>query len=125
MPVTIARPDARLLKLMGDTMSHLERDFLAQCERAGLPPVEVEVVFHPTIRWRIDGAIPVRKLGYEIDGGTRAGQKSRHTSPAGYERDCEKLAEAAILGWRILRFTAAMVEDGRALALWQRALEGE
>ena len=52
-------------------------------------------------------------LAVEIDGGTWV--SGRHTRGAGFERDCEKLNTAVLLGWRVLRFTTGMVLDGRAL----------
>jgi hypothetical protein len=33
-----------------------------------------------------------------------------------------KYAEAVVAGWRVLRFTGAMVNDGRALEYLERAL---
>lgn len=73
--------------------------------------------------WRFDGRIDDRKIAIEIDGGTR--KKSRHTSPIGFERDCEKTNEAQLLGWRVFRFTYRMVNDGRAAETIRRAREGD
>jgi len=50
----------------------------------------------------------------EIEGGTRFG-KSRHSRGDGFERDARKYNAAALLGWRILRFTTAMVISGEAI----------
>lgn len=91
-----------------------------QCRAAGLPQPTLEHRFHPTRRWRLDLAWPDRQLYVEVDGGTWIG--GRHSRGAGYERDCEKLNAAALAGWRGLRFTTAMVKDGRALESLQRAL---
>ena len=57
----------------------------------------------------------------EVDGGSWIA--GRHTSGAGFAADCEKLNEATILGYRVLRVTPAMVDDGSALALVERALD--
>jgi very-short-patch-repair endonuclease len=74
-------------------------------------------------RWRFDFAWPAgKRLAVEVDGATWI--NGRHTRGKGYEKDCEKLNEAAILGWKILRFTTDMVRDGRAIDTIQRALDG-
>jgi hypothetical protein len=79
-----------------------------------------EYRFHPTRRWRFDLAWPDELLAAEVDGGSWVG--GRHTSGAGFEADCVKLSEAAALGWRVLRLTPRMIDDGRALDLLERAL---
>jgi very-short-patch-repair endonuclease len=76
--------------------------------------------FHPQRKWRFDVALPAEKLAIEIDGGTWIG--GRHTSGAGYEKDCEKLNAAVIEGWRVLRFTSGMVRDGRAMNAINKAM---
>lgn len=95
-------------------------DLATQIRLAGIPEPERETCFHPTRRWRFDLSWPCRKVAVEIEGGVWVG--GRHTRPRGYERDCEKYSEAAILGWRVVRVTPAMVRDGRALDLVRRAL---
>lgn len=80
-----------------------------------------EYRFHPTRRWRFDFAWPSIKLAMEIDGGTWAG-KSGHNSGAGIARDIEKINEAVILGWRVLRATTNMAKSGEALMLVRRAM---
>ena len=93
---------------------------------------EEEYTFHPTRKWRFDFAYPDIKLAIEIEGSvfgrnvycntckkvvTRrlkdgrvvtVREGGRHTSGAGYEKDCEKYNNAAILGWRVLRFSTTM-----------------
>jgi hypothetical protein len=59
-------------------------------------------------------------VALEYEGGTW--RKSRHTSPLGYEGDAVKYSEAAILGWKVLRVTLDMVNDGRAMDLVLRAV---
>lgn len=76
------------------------------------PPEPAEHFFHPTRKWRFDRAYPLIKVAIELEGGTRA--NGRHNRHAGYEGDCEKYDEAAVLGWRVLRFTYAMVSSGYA-----------
>jgi very-short-patch-repair endonuclease len=76
--------------------------------------------FAPPRKWRFDIAILDSRLAIEIDGGTWVG--GRHTSGAGYEKDCEKLNAAVIEGWRVLRFTSGMVRDGRAMNAINKAM---
>lgn len=80
--------------------------------------------FHPTRRWRFDFAFVELKLAVEVEGGTMGG-KGRHSRGTGYEKDCEKYAEAALLGWFVIRVTTRMVQDGRAIALIERALNND
>jgi hypothetical protein len=92
---------------------------------------EREYQFHPERRWRADfylgrfmGSNTCLECGWpiliEIDGGSWVA--GRHTRGKGFEADMEKLNAAALLGYRVLRFTPAMVEDGRALEVIRQAL---
>lgn len=90
-------------------------DLAMQIAFAGLPAPVPEFRFAPPRRWRFDYAWPALMLAAEIEGGTWTG--GRHVRGRGYERDCEKYNAAAVLGWRVLRVTTAMVRDGRALEL--------
>lgn len=85
--------------------------------------------FHPTRRWRFDAAIPELMLGIEIDGAVWT--NGRHTRGAGFLRDQEKFREAAILGWRVLRFSTADITSGcladdieRAIATHEQREDG-
>ena len=101
--------------------SPLETLLLGQIRNAGLPTPERETTFCPGRQWRFDLAWPVAMLAVEIDGATWT--KGRHNRPKGYEEDCRKLAEAALLGWTVLRVTGGMVKSGEAAGLVSRALE--
>jgi hypothetical protein len=90
------------------------------CSWAKLPTPTTEHRFAPPRRWRFDLAWPDVRLAVEVEGGTWS--TSRHTTGAGFEADCIKYNEAAILGWRVLRVTPSMIDDGRALAAIERAL---
>lgn len=85
-----------------------------------VPPPVREHVFHPTRLWRLDFAWPDKLVAVEVDGGTHS--QGRHTRGTGYEEDCRKGAEAAILGWRVIHVTGDMVESGEAVALVERLL---
>ena len=92
------------------------------CKALGLPIPEKEVRFHPTRRWRFDWGFPLTKLAVEQDGGVWV--QGRHSRGAGQIKDMEKLNEAAILGWRILRFTPSQVETGHAALEIKRYFDG-
>ena len=95
-------------------MSDLEDIFELQLHAAGLlAGVKREMRFHATRRWRFDFSWPAKKLAVEIEGGTWV--QGRHTRGQGFESDCEKYAEALLLGWRILRVSSTMVRSGKAL----------
>ena len=102
-----------------------KRDGLAlamyqQMRAVGLEP-EREHKFHQTRKWRFDFAFPARLVALEVDGGTFSG--GRHTRGNGYAEDCVKLAEAGILGWRVLRATSQQVKSGQALGWVERILK--
>lgn len=96
-------------------------DLLAWQLRAAnvLAPI-AEYRFHPTRRWRFDLAWPERLVAVEVDGGTWIG--GRHTTGSGIEGDARKQSTAASMGWRVLRVTRSMVDDGLALDLVEQAL---
>ena len=91
---------------------------LSQVPGAGQPKTEYR--FHDTRRWRFDFAWPEYRLAVEVEGGQWV--NGRHQRSKGYEGDCEKYNEAALDGWKVLRFTGDMVKDGRALATLISAL---
>jgi hypothetical protein len=106
-------------------MSAAEETFAFQLRAVGIP-FEREVRFAAGRRWRADFVInDLRHLGsgrllVEVDGGTWI--NGRHTRGDGFQFDCIKLNEATLLGYHVLRVTPAMVDDGSALALIERAL---
>lgn len=74
-----------------------------------------EYRFHPVRKWRFDFAIPDSKIAIEYEGVFNPGNKvSRHTHVIGFSNDCEKYNEAALLGWKVLRFTALHLQNGVA-----------
>ena len=119
-------------------MSDLERIFAQQLRWQSLPTPETEYRFAaeligrgPDMRkrlraaglqdWRFDFAWPERKIAAEIEGGTWA--RGRHTRGAGFEGDCRKYNAATLHGWRVFRFTGAMVKSGEALQVIEEALD--
>lgn len=92
--------------------SQVEETFAWQIQVLDLPEPVREHRFHPTRRWRFDFAWPAYKIAVEIEGGTWS--RGRHTRGDGFEKDCEKYAEALLLGWRVFRFTTGQVTGGYA-----------
>lgn len=91
-----------------------------------------EFRFHPVRLWRSDFAIwasseaargGVRPLLVEVEGAVR-GKPGRHQRVDGMEQDCEKYAEAQCHGYTVLRVSAGMARDGRALAYIERLMRG-
>lgn len=102
-------------------MSDAQALLIWQCEAQGLHPVK-EYRFHPERRWRFDVAFPEQRVAVEIDGAVWT--QGRHTRGSGYIADCEKKAEAAILGWRVICVPTQWVTGGAALGYIERALRG-
>lgn len=74
--------------------------------------------------WRFDFAWPEHMVAVEIEGVSYRGKGTRHQRGAGFEDDCEKYNEAAVLGWYVLRFTKKQVDNGYAIQTLSR-LRGE
>jgi hypothetical protein len=68
-----------------------------------------EVKFHPKRKWRFDWANEELMVAVEYEG--IFGGKSRHTNLTGFTNDCEKYNNAQIIGWKVLRYTAANYEQ--------------
>jgi very-short-patch-repair endonuclease len=84
-----------------------------------------EYKFHPTRKWRLDLAHAGHRLAVEVEGFAAHGAAGRHQRVAGFTADCEKYAELAIAGWRLIRVTSKHVKDGQALQWIERALKQE
>ena len=65
----------------------------------------------PHRRFRFDFLVG-QSLIAEVEGGTWRG--GRHTTGAGFQKDCEKYNLAVEMGYRVLRFTSNMVRSGDA-----------
>lgn len=90
-----------------------EETFALQCKAYGFTPKR-EYKFFAGRKWAFDFAFPESKVAIEIEGGTRFG-KSRHSRGKGFEKDCEKYNTATSLGWKVYRYTTAMVTRGDAI----------
>lgn len=91
-----------------------------QMQAAGMPEPVAELRFHKSRRWRFDLALVAHKIGIEVDGGTWTG--GRHVTGSGFAADLEKLNEAQLDGWLVIRVTPSMVDSGEALRLVERAI---
>jgi len=103
-------------------VSNLELDLMTHLRAHKIVGYTMEYRFHPTRRWRFDFCWILKGIAVEVEGGTWSG--GRHTTGAGFEKDCEKYNEAMLMGFRIFRFTGAMIRDGRAINTILEALNG-
>lgn len=70
---------------------------------------EKEFRFNPQRKWRADYALTSKMILIEIEGGVYS--SGRHTRGKGFSNDCEKYNAAALLGWKVLRYTTNQVRD--------------
>ena len=103
-------------------MSDLEDDLAWQMKAIGLPEPEREYKFHPVRKWRFDFAWPELKVAAEVEGGVYV--KGRHNRGSGFVKDCEKYAEALLLGWKVIRIPGPWVSSGEALNYIERLVNG-
>jgi hypothetical protein len=67
--------------------------------------MEKEHRFATDRKWRFDFAFPGIMVAVEFEGGIFM-ESSGHNTPKHYTKDTEKYSKAAILGWKVLRYTA-------------------
>lgn len=84
------------------------------------PGVVDEYKFHPKRRWKFDYCWPDKMIAFELEGGNWT--QGRHTRGKGFEGDCEKYSEAAILGWKVIRATPNMMRTGLGYKLLDKAM---
>jgi hypothetical protein len=70
--------------------------------------------------WRFDFAWPGQMVAAEVEGAIWV--QGRHTRGRGFENDCAKYNRATLLGWRVFRFTPAMINQGEALETLKEVL---
>ena len=90
--------------------SRLESRFLLLWRVAQGPPLEREVRFHTSRRWRADFAHMGSRTLIEIEGGILIPGGGRHNRGGGYAKDAEKYLEAVLAGWTVIRLTAHQLE---------------
>jgi very-short-patch-repair endonuclease len=91
--------------------SRLESKFLLWRVAQG-PPLEREVKFHASRRWRADFAHMESRTLIEIEGGIFLPGGGRHNRGGGYAKDAEKYLEAVLAGWTVIRLTDKQLEIG-------------
>ncbi len=101
--------------------SAAEESFALQIRALKLPEAAREHRFCERM-WRFDFAWPERKLAVEIEGGIWI--NGRHSRGKGMVSDMQKYNRATVLGWRVMRFSAAMVKDGSAVAEIESIFKG-
>lgn len=101
-------------------MSEGEATLWLHLKAAKLPLPAREFRFAPPRKWRADFCWPDRMLIVECEGGTWV--QGRHSRGQGFAKDTLKYNAAALLGYRVLRFTTEQVRDGLALDMIERAL---
>ncbi len=69
-----------------------------------------EFVFHPQRKWRFDFAFVDCKVAVEVDGGEYLGNRGV-TDPHAKSKNYEKINQATILGWRVLRYRGSTIKD--------------
>ena len=84
------------------TRSELERRMLQLCRRARLPEPECNQAVEGE---RVDFVWPEARLIVETDGG------EAHLTTAAFEEDRRRDVDLMVAGWRVARFTWAMVRN--------------
>jgi very-short-patch-repair endonuclease len=93
------------------TPTDAAKRLLRALQEAGIEgPWYREFTFHEERNWKLDVAMPSRKLSVEIDGGV-------HRIKGKFLRDMERHNALIISGWKYIRVTPAQVENGEALVL--------
>ena len=102
-------------------MSNAEDLLAFQIKAAGLPEPVRQYHYARPRKLRADFAWPDAGLLVEVQGGLFSRRNGAHGSIEGILADIDRLNEATLAGWRLLRASTDMVKDGRALALIERA----
>ncbi len=79
-----------------------------------------EYQFAPPRKWRFDFACPGKSIAIEIEGGVWV--NSRHVRGSGYIKDMEKYNTAAVMGWKVLRFTPDQLMTNKTIETIKSAL---
>ncbi|MFC9268970.1 endonuclease domain-containing protein [Streptomyces zhihengii] len=97
--------------------SAIERAFWQAYQEAAPPELSGLKTQHPVFdgRYRLDFALPGRKVGIELDG------YAWHSSPEAFTRDRARQRELELAGWRIIRFSGSEVTTDAAGCVRQAA----
>lgn len=106
-------------------LSKHEENFNITWRVLGGPPATREYEFHPKRCWRFDFAWPDTRVAVEIDGGVNDGPgRGAHSRRKGYAEDCEKLNEAAFMGWTVFRLVPDMITVANVTRIIRAVREG-
>ena len=83
---------------------------------------EQEYKFHAERNWRADFLITGTKILVEVEGGIWSG--GRHTRGKGFIADMEKYNAAAVMGFKVLRFSTEQVKSGLAIKQIENLVRG-
>jgi very-short-patch-repair endonuclease len=84
-----------------------------------LPPYTAEFRLIPGRKFRVDYYYPSHKVIVELEGGIFVA--GRHVRAIGYSNDCYKYSLLSLLGYKLIRLTSIMLDDGRAAELLKLA----
>lgn len=115
-----SRPVGGGSELRSSDKSDLERALAFAIRAAGLPEPERQYHYVPGRKFAGDFAWPEARLVVEVQGGVYT--RGAHGSVGGILRDIERLNEATLAGWRMLRFVGPQIEDGTAVEYIESAL---
>jgi very-short-patch-repair endonuclease len=102
----------------------LEDAFAFQLRAAKLPAgVRQHRFMAPEREFQFDWCLPERLLAVEIDGGRWV--NGAHVRGEHFHSDSVKYTEAALRGWRVMRFDESMIEDGSGVLYVERFLRAE
>jgi len=106
-------------------MSKLEAKVAFDLKALGLlDQCEQQYKFHPTRKWLIDFAFPLRRVALEVNGGTYLQGKARgaHSRGSRQRKDYEKWSCLSLMGWIVLLVDSADVRSGVHIDLVLKAL---
>lgn len=87
--------------------------------------VILEHKFHETRRWRFDYAILEYKIAIEKDGGVWMKGGGAHSRPQNILRDMEKLTQASVLGWTVIRRTPNQINSSETIDLIRQSIKNK
>lgn len=101
-------------------------DFFCKLVKAELGlDVTLEHKFHDTRRWRFDYAILDHKIAIEKDGGVWMKGGGAHSRPQNIIRDMEKLTQASVLGWVVIRRVPNELNTTETMNLIRQAIKNK
>jgi hypothetical protein len=99
-----------MLKITAEREYHFARDLIGNPKKGLREALAVAGLKD----WRFDFALVDQKIAIEVEGGVFT--HGRHTRGSGFTDDCIKYNAATRAGWRVLRYTSAMVIKGEPVS---------